>query len=267
MTELLFIGLGLYNELDLTTKALQELKTCKHIFAEFYTSTLNDFNQNAFEHQIGHPIHILTREDTEKGTKILTTANKAKTALLVGGDPMMATTHIDLRIRAITQGITTKIIHNASIITAAPGLLGLQNYKFGRTTTLTYPEKDYFPMSPYEVINDNKNLGLHTLILLDIQADKNRYMTANEGITLLETMEKHHHKNIITPETLACVVARAGSPHPLAIADTIEHLQQRTYGPPLHTLIFPGNLHFMELEALQICADLPPQIALKLQKL
>jgi diphthine synthase len=267
MKELLFIGLGLYNEHDLTVKALQELKTCKHIFAEFYTSTLSGFNQNTLEQQIGHPIHILTREDTEKGTKILAAANIAKTALLVGGDPMMATTHIDLRVRAINEGIATHIIHNASIITAAPGLLGLQNYKFGRTTTLAYPEKNYFPMSPYEVIYDNKNRGLHSLVLLDIQADKKRFMTANEAIILLEAMEKHHQKNIITPDTVACVVAQAGSPHPLAVADTIEHLKKRTYGPPLHTLILPGELHFMELEALQVCAGLPSPIALKLQKL
>jgi diphthine synthase len=180
---------------------------------------------------------------------------------------MMATTHIDLRVRAIKKEITTRIIHNASIVTAAPGLLGLQNYKFGRTTTLAFAKKNYFPMSPYIVIQNNKNLELHTLILLDIQADQEKYMTASEGLDLLLQMEKHHKKHIIELDTVACVVGHAGDPDPIIKADTIRELLTIDFGQPLHTLVIPGKLHFMEIEALEICAALPHTVALKLQKL
>ena len=267
MAELVFIGVGLHDEQDISLRGLQELQSCAQVFAEFYTSKLKHFDQKVFEKKIGKPIIILSREETEDGTRVLTSAAQQKTSFIVCGDPMMATTHVDLRVRATKQGIKTKIIHNASIVTAAPGLLGLQNYKFGRTTTLAYPEGDYFPMSPYEVIRDNKKLGMHSLVLLDIQADKKKYMTANEGLKLLLKMEEHYQDTIATLDTIACVVSQAGSPQPIVNADTIQALQKNDFGHPLHTIILPGTLHFMEIEALEVCAGLPHALALKLQKL
>jgi diphthine synthase len=180
---------------------------------------------------------------------------------------MIATTHVDLRLRAIERGIPTKIIHSSSIVTAVPGLLGLQNYKFGRTTTLAFPEKNYFPMSPYQIIRDNKKMGLHTLVLLDIKADEDRYMTANEGIELLVKMEKEFGANVLGEDSIVCVVARAGSLNPLVLCHTVDGLRKKDFGPPLHTLVIPGTLHFMEIESLVKLAGLPEEIAKKIQKL
>ena len=163
--------------------------------------------------------------------------------------------------------IKTKVIHGSSIIAAVSGLLGLQNYKFGRTTTLAYPEKDYFPTSPYDVIKENKKMGLHTLVLLDIQADNDRYMTANEGKNLLLKMEEKHKEGIFNKEIVICVVARAGSAEPITVAGAVKNLINRDFGPPLHTMILPGKLHFMEIEALETLAQLPAQQGGKLQKL
>jgi diphthine synthase len=264
---LIFVGLGLYDETDVSLKGLQELKECDTIFAEFYTTKLGSFHKKSFEETIGKNIEILAREDTEKGEKIIETATQKSVAFITGGDPMIATTHIDLRLRAIKKGIPTQIIHSSSVVTAVPGLLGLQNYKFGRTTTLAFPEKNYFPTSPYTVIYDNKKMGLHSLVLLDIQAEQNRYMTANEGIELLQKMEKKLKKQLFNKDTLACVVARAGSSHPVIVANTLEHLQKMDFGAPLHTIVIPGNLHFMEIEALELCANLPNDFKTKIQKL
>lgn len=264
--QLFFIGLGLYDDQDISIKGIHALQKCDQIFAEFYTSQSPGFNKQRFEQQIGKSLTILTREQTEKGDIILHHAQQGTVGFLTAGDPLIATTHIDLRIRAIKLGISTHIIHAGSIVTAVPGLLGLQNYKFGRTTTLAYPEKSYFPTSPYTVIKDNKENGLHTLLLLDIQADKQRYMTAHEAIQILIELEKHMKYNLITSDTLLCVVARAGSASPVVQANTIQNLQQLDFGPPLHTLVLPGALHFMEIEALEHCAGLPAEVAAKLQK-
>ena len=152
------------------------------------------------------------------------------------------------------------------VVSAVPGLLGLQNYKFGRSTTLAYPEGDYFPTSPYDVIKNNKKMGLHTLVLLDIQADRNRYMTANEGIKILIDYEKKIKNNVFTKNSIICVVARAGSDKPIARADEIDVLEKIDFGQPLHTLVIPGDLHFMEVEALIKLAGLPADLAEKLQK-
>lgn len=264
---LIFVGLGLYDESDISLKGLYELTHCDEVFAEFYTAKLGQFDKKAFETLIGKKIEVLSREDTEKGDRIIATAAQKSVVFLTCGDPMIATTHVDLRLRAIKEGIPTKIIHSSSIATAVPGLLGLQNYKFGRTTTLAFAEKDYFPTSPYDVIYNNTKTGLHTLVLLDIQAEKNRYMTANEGFELLFQMEEKQKNHLFDADTLVCVVARAGGPNPMVAADTIHRLKKKDFGPPLHTIVIPGNLHFMEIEALELCAGLPSDTKRKIQKL
>ncbi len=265
--KLIFIGLGLYDEKDISLKGLEEIKKSDKVFAEFYTSKLVGSNIKKIEKTIDKKIQVLSREETEKGDLIINSAKKKKTIFLTAGDSMTATTHIELRIRAKKEGIETKVIHGSSIVTAVSGLLGLQNYKFGRTTTLAYPEKNYFPTSPYNVIEKNKKTGLHTLVLLDIQQENNRYMNANEGLKILINMEKKLKKNLIKEDATACIVARAGSNKPIAKADSIKNLINFDFGEPLHTIVIPGDLHFMEIEALKILAQLPAQQIGKLQKL
>jgi diphthine synthase len=264
---LVFVGLGLYDETDISLKGLQEIKQCDEVFAEFYTTKLGQFDQKAFEKFIGKKIEVLSREETEKGDRIIDAATQNQVVFLTGGDPMIATTHVDLRLRAIKQGISTKIIHSSSISTAVPGILGLQNYKFGRTTTLAFEQKGYFPTSPYAVISNNKKMGLHTLVLLDILVEKNQYMTANEGLELLLRMEDKLRKRLFSDDTIACVVARAGASDAVVAANTIKVLRKRDFGPPLHTLVIPGTLHFMEVEALELCAGLPSEVGKEMQKL
>lgn len=264
---LYFIGLGLYDDQDLSLKALHQLRSCDTIFLEYYTSKLTGSSIQQLEKNIGKPVTVLNRKETEKGKIILDAAQKKTVGLLVGGDPMIATTHVDLRIRAHQQGIPTFIVHSSSIVTAVPGLLGLQSYKFGRATTLAYPEKEYFPTSPYDVIFKNKQDGLHTLVLLDINTEKNVFMTAHDAITLLLRMEKQKQQQLITDTTVLCVVARAGSSEPVVTADTIKELLTIDFGSPLHTLVVPGSLHFMEVEALQHLAGLPQRCIQYIQKL
>ena len=153
---LTFIGLGLFDEKDISLKGIEVIKKSKKVFAEFYTAKLTGTIIENIEKTIGKPIDVLSREETEKGDKILEAGKNGDASFLTAGDPMTATTHVDLRLRAIKIGIKTKVIHGSSIVTAVPGLLGLQNYKFGRTTTLAYPEKNYFPTSPYDIIKENK---------------------------------------------------------------------------------------------------------------
>ena len=255
--KLTFIGLGLFDEKDISLKGIEEIKNCEKVYAEFYTAILSGTKLNKIEKTIGKKIEVLSREETEKGDKILELAETKKVVFLTCGDPMSATTHIDLRLNALKNGIKTKIIHGSSIFTAVPGLLGLQNYKFGRTTTLAFPEKDYFPTSPYSVIDFNKKLGLHTLVLLDIQAEKKTYMTANDAMKLLLEMEEKIKGNVFKQNTIICVVAKAGSDEPVVAAGFIKDLINRDFGPPLHTIVVPGKLHFMEFEALKILAQLP----------
>lgn len=248
MSSLTFIGLGLYDEKDITLKGLEAIKKSDVIFAEFYTAFLAGTTKEKLEELYSKKIKILNREEVEEKEIILNEAKKKNIAFLTAGDPLTATTHIDLRLRAKDMGIKTKVIHGISIITAASGLLGLQSYKIGRTTTIPFIEKNYFPKSPYEVIEQNKKIGLHTLVLLDIKNEK--YMTANEGIKILLKIEEKRKQKVFTKKTLVCVVARAGSDEPLTIAGFSGELVNEDFGEPMHCLVLPGNLHFMESEAL-----------------
>ena len=92
-------------------------------------------------------------------------------------------------------------------------------------------------------------------------------MTANDGINLLLEMEGKLGEHTLEDETVICVVARAGSDKPLVVAGTIKDLIGRDFGSPLHTIVVPGRLHFMEVEALEILAQLPAQQGKKIQKL
>ncbi|MDD5502351.1 MAG: diphthine synthase [Candidatus Thermoplasmatota archaeon] len=253
MGKLYLIGLGLYDEKDITLKGLEAARSCDKLYAEFYTAILSGSTLEKLEEMIGKKIEVLPRVEVESGKKILEDAKTKTVALLTAGDPMTATTHLDIRIRAMEKGIETQIIHGTSIFSSAPGVLGLQHYKFGRTTTVPYPEGNYLPESPYDVIKENQSRGLHTLVLLDIRAEEKerRFMTANECIEVLLRIEAKRGEKVFTEETLIGVIARAGAPKPCVAAGKVKDLRTRDFGAPLHTVIVPGKLHFLEKEALE----------------
>jgi diphthine synthase len=257
---LTFVGLGLHDDKGMTLRALDEVIDADIVYAEEYTSALAKGSIENITERTGKMIRRLTRGVVEDGTAILDSSMDRRVALLVAGDPMTATTHIDLRLRAIKKGIRTEVIHGCSALVAVPGLLGLQHYKFGRTTTLPYPTEGYSPTSPYEVIEENLSRGLHTLVLLDIDAENERYMTANEGMHLLRDMERRVRKKIIKDDLLLGVVARAGAPDCMIRAGRISDLEKLSFGPPLHSIVVPGKLHFMEAEGLEVIGGAPHKI-------
>jgi diphthine synthase len=253
---LVFVGLGLDDERGLTLRGLDEAKAAEAVFAEFYTSALRPGSLERLEQKLGKRIQMVGRTEVEDAKRLLEACVGRTVVLLVAGDPMTATTHVDLRIRAHMAGIRTSVVHGPSVFTSVPGLLGLQHYKFGRTTTLPFPQEGYSPTSPYEVICENLSIGLHTLVLLDIDADRSRYMTAGEGLRLLADMERRIGKGVVTGDLLVCVVARAGSDDGIVRAGRLSELSETDFGPPLHTVVVPGKLHFMEEEALKAFASL-----------
>lgn len=259
-TGLKFIGLGLHDEKDMSLRALEEARTCDTVFAEFYTAVPAGAAAGKLETLLGRKVSVLDRVEVERGDVILEASRGSDACLLVVGDPFSATTHVELRIRARKQGIPVTIVHGASALTAVPGLLGLQHYKFGRTTTLPFPEKGYFPESPYDMIAENLARGLHTLVLLDIQADRERLMTGNDGLGILLELERRKRGGILGPEALVGVVARAGSARPVVRAGRLSALATEDFGPPHHSIVVPGKLHFMEAEALVELAGAPAEM-------
>lgn len=256
---IIFIGLGLFDEKDMTVNGMEEARSCDALFAEFYTSKLVGATRESIESLIGKEIQVLGREDIEKGDIILEAAKSKRVGLLIGGDPMTATTHVDLRLRAKKMGIPTRIVYGVSILTAAAGLVGLQSYKFGRTTSLPFPQERFFPTSPYEVIHENRMMGLHTLILLDI-GENGKEMGAKEALDHLLEMERKEQKKAFTMDTFVCVVSEVGSPSAVALCERVSNLLHMDLGEPLHCLMVPADLHFMEKEALIAFAGAPDDV-------
>ncbi len=253
-----FIGLGLWDENDITLKGLEEARKCDKLFAEFYTSRMGTSIEK-IEKKIGKKITILSREEVEDGSILLREAEKHRVAFLTAGDPMAATTHVDLRIRAIERGIETRVIHGVSIISAAASLLGLQVYKFGRVISIARPYGDYFPLSPYKAIKENEKMGLHSLLLLDTSPP----MTANEAMEILMEAERREKGGIISDDKLIAVVARVSSDNAVARAGYMKELIKEEFGDTPHSIIIPGNLHFVEAKALVKIAGAPEEIVPK----
>ena len=259
MNELVFVGLGLNDEKGISIKGLEETKTADYVFIELYTSLMPDFNLQSFETLCGKKVQVVSRRELEEenGIIILEAAKKGKAVFLVPGDPFIATTHVTLRIDAEKHGIKTRIIHGASIISAIISLSGLHNYKFGKTVTVPFPEN--FSETPYNVIAQNKKLGLHTLCLLDLKANEKQFLSINQAIAMLLEVEQKNKKGVITPDTAAVGIARAGSNNPTLKADFVKNLVNYDFGEPPYSLIFPGDMHFMEIESLIAFASAPAE--------
>jgi diphthine synthase len=260
--ELVFVGLGLHDEKDISLRGLEEVRKANEVFAEFYTSLMPGLSVQKLERLAGKRIIVVSRKilEEEDGKPIIEEAKKGKVVFLVPGDPLIATTHVDLRIRAERQGIKTRVVHGTSIVSAVMGLSGLQNYKYGRSVTIPFPEEGPTSETPYRAIMENRMMGLHTLCYLDIKAEEQRYMTIKEGLQSLLDIEKRKRGHVITLSTLVLGVARAGSDNPSVKAGYVGDVMNHEFGPPPHILVFPAKLHFMEAEALLTLAGAPEQI-------
>ncbi len=262
---LVFIGLGLNSEEDMTSRGLEEARSCDVIFAEFYTSRMPGMDHRKLEDLVGRKINVLKRSDVEERGEemIIAPAETKKVGLMVAGDPLVSTTHVHLRIDAKRKGIKTRVIHNASIFSAGPSISGLQNYRFGRSATVAIPEPGFFPETPYDAILENKKLGLHTMLFLDIKAAAGgdgggggdgtgqRLMGAGEAIEVLFEIEVKRKEGAFTEDTLCVVLGNVGADDCVLRAGKAGDLVNEDFGTLPHTLIVPGKLHFMEEEYLE----------------
>lgn len=228
---------------------LEAARAADVVYAEFYTAVLSG-SQASLESFLGRPVQVLDRLGVERGgPRLLEEARSRNVVLLVAGDPMAATTHADLLVRFRHAGVPFRVVHAPSIFTAAPGLLGLQHYKFGRATTLVRPEKGWSPTSPFDAVAENHQRGLHTLVLLDIKSDQGYFMSANEGIALLLDLAARTGNSWFGPSAQVGIVARAGSESPGVWTGAAGELLKADFGRPLHCLVVPGQLQVVEQEA------------------
>ncbi len=259
---LTFVGLGLYDERSVTVEGREAIRGADRVVAEFYTSRLLGATVDDLEATHNVEIEVRDRAGVEQHPEdVLADAEEEDVVFLTAGDPMISTTHVDLRLRAADRGIDTRVVHGVTAETAASSLTGLQNYRFGKATTLPFEFAhggSGVPDSVIATVEANRERDLHTLVYLDIKVDDpaapkggERFMTADHAADLLASDRE---------DELGVVVARAGSPDPLVAADRLSVLADRDFGDPLHLLVLPGELHHLEAKALAAFADAPADL-------
>lgn len=244
------ISIGLSDENDLSLRALSEAKSCDILYVELYTMRLAT-TLVALSELAGKPVTLLPRRDLEERSNgIIDEAKSNRVGILIGGDCLNATTHIALVLEAKQKGVKTRVIHGSSIFSAIAET-GLSIYKFGKTITMPFPEKGP-PDTVLRVIEENLVNGLHTLVLLDLDNEKNTYMAAPYAIQGLIDAG-------LSPNTLVVAVARLGQPDALIKAGKAKDVASLDLGEAPHSLVIPGSLHFLEEDALKALAGCPSE--------
>jgi len=243
---LTLIGLGLFDENDLTLKAIEAAKKADKVYIELYTSKWHGSLEN-LEKIIGKEVVELKRKDLEEESgKILQEAKNQTISIFVQADPLVQTTHIALLQEARKFNIRTKVIHNASIISAISET-GLHPQKFGQYVTIPFPERTRGkPESVFEIVRENQKRGLHTLCLLDIDAEESKHMLVNDALSILLSGKA------VTEDTEVVVFAKAGSENPLLAYDKVKNLIERNIQDIPAVVVIPVELHYTEKDFLNL---------------
>lgn len=247
---LYLIGIGLSTEKDITIKGLEIVKKCDKVYLENYTSLLQCSVQD-LEKWYGKKVVLADRTTAEqKDAEMVEEAKNKEIAFLIVGDPFSATTHIELFKLAKEKKVPVQVVHNASVLTAV-GITGLQLYKFGRVTSIPFIEDHPNLETPYDVLKENQQQGLHTLFLLDLKPDQQKFMTVNQALEILENIELRKKEKLLGKDTLVIGCARLGSEDAIIKAGPLEKIKKQDFGKAPHCLIIPGKMHFLEEEMVK----------------
>lgn len=237
---LYLIGLGIWDEKDISLRGVEACRRADMVYCELYTASWGG-DLGKLEKLIGKEITELERKDMEENSeRILEEAKGKDVVVLVPGDPLVATTHVHLVMEAKEKGVNFEIIHSSSIYTAI-ARTGLQIYKFGRTGTVITPEKGYESKGFYSVVEENRKQGLHTLLLLD------RDMGTRKGLEILKGIESKKGKKILDHAVICSKLESGQEKIVYGEFDTLLRIDL----PPPAVIIVPGKLHFMEKEFLE----------------
>ena len=263
-----FIGLGISGFKSIPTEAIDILSKAEIVYLEQFTSPIGKSDLTKIKNIVKGNFILAKRWMVEDGSEILKNAKKKKVVLLAYGDPYIATTHIELRVRASEEKIKTCSIHASSSLTSMIGECGLHFYKIGRIATIMDEMKSL--TTPYYVIYKNIIEGNHTVLLLEYNQDKDFFLDPKDALKKLLDTEKGQRRKIIREDTYVIIASRIGFKNQKIISGKISSLIDCDFGKPPHTIIIPGRLHFTELDALKMfsqCIDEPFENTEKTEKI
>ena len=248
-----FVGLGISGISELSDNTVSIIKNADTVYLESFTSPISETEKEQLANMCDGEFKIAKRWLVEDGNEILENAKKRKVVLMSYGDPYIATTHLELKTRAVTDKIETKTIHSSSIVSSLIGEIGLQYYKVGKILTIMNDPKSM--ITPYNTISNNLLSKMHSVILLEYNEDKSFFLAPQDALSLLLDAEKIQNGKIISLDTFAIVASRIGKSDQKITSGKISNLIKKEFGNPPHTIIIPGSLHFTESNAVKIVTD------------
>jgi len=253
-----FIGLGVSGISELSNNTISIIKNAEIIYLESFTSPISEDEKIQLKNISTGKFKIAKRWLVEDGNEILDNAKEKETVLISYGDPYIATTHLELKTRAIQDNIKTKTIHSSSIVSSLIGEVGLHYYKVGKVLTIMDDPKSI--ITPYNTIFDNLLNRIHSVVLLEYNEDKSFFLEPQNALSMLLDCEEKQKRKIISSETFGIVASRIGKNDQRIISGNIGNLIKSKFGEPPHSIIIPGKLHFTESDAVKmvtVCLDEP----------
>ena len=233
----------------MSLRGLDACRAADSIFLERYTSP-TQIDIDALQETLGKEVRVLSREDVEEGAFLLEESLSRNVVLLSPGDPLIATTHMSILREAWRRGVKTRVLHAASVYSAAIGESGLHAYKFGRSATVT-SGRDFVPYSVYDCLLENKRRGCHSLLLLQDDIDSGERISATEALDLLDRMERARGQGIISESSLVVVLSGLESSTKKVFAGRFDEARVEEFPDQPVVMIIPSKLHFTEEEALE----------------
>ena len=249
---LILVGLGLDTG-DISVKALEALKSADKLLLDPYTNMISDQYLDYLEAKSGKKIVHLGRSDLEEDVpKTIKDAGEEDIAILVSGDPMIATTHQIIIDQAVKMGINFKVLHSSSILTAAIGESGLIPYKFGQTTTIPFWTEKYKPTSFLETIAKNISCNYHTVVLLDYNYKIREGLKLNDAIGQLEAAEEEKSTGCISKNSAIFIMGDIGKSSQLVKYAKISEISNMAadFEGKILTLVIPAKLTIAEQDHL-----------------
>jgi len=236
---LYLVGGGLWDEKDITLRGMDAIRKCDAVYLDTYTSFWG--GREGLEKAAGKKVIVAARGDLEDNVmKIISLAGISDVAIVVPGDPMVATTHSMIIMDARKHGVKTQVIHAPSIFSAIAET-GLHIYKFGKTITVPFTSENFNPESFFDGIKENRDRGLHTLLLLDIRGSQ---MKPRHAMELILSIAERRNQEIKNDDRIFVVSFTDKSKICYGKIGSLMHEEF----PSPSCLIIPGKLHRTEEE-------------------
>jgi len=232
------IGIGLSHK-NITEEIKETVKKSDFVYLENYTSKY-DISINELEEFLDKKLIIANRSLVENSNEILEKAKTENVSFLIIGDIFMATTHTAIYLEAKKLNINIKLIHNVSILNLISNS-GLSLYNFGKITSIPFNNENI--EEPFKVLEENKKMNLHTLFLLDLDPENNKYMTIDQALKYLSKK--------IDSEEYVIAYSALGTDKQEIKYDKMKNLINIKFDKFPQCLVIPGKLHFMEQEILE----------------